>query len=257
MLPEFSPAQSAFLGAMVFFAGVVDSLAGGGGLITVPAYLAVGLPPHLVLGTNKLVSSLGTVVSALRFHARLQFSLKDFSPVLLAGLAGSVLGARLALLLEPRFLRYLLVAALPAAAYAVYSKHSFGRENRSGELSRQKLLRRSLLIAGPIGAYDGFFGPGTGTFLALAFTRFCRYDLLGSTARAKLVNLASNVAALLTFLLAGCVHWKLGLALSALSVAGHWTGSHLGLRKGAAVIRPMVLLVCAGLFLKILRDLLP
>jgi uncharacterized membrane protein YfcA len=113
------------------------------------------------------------------------------------------------------------------------------------------------LVSGPIGAYDGFFGPGTGTFFALALTRFCRYDLLGSTGRAKLLNLASNVAALLMFLQAGAVHLKLGLAMGALSVGGHWAGSHLGLRKGAAAIRPMVLLVCALLFAKILQDLLP
>lgn len=256
MLPEFSVAQLAFLSALVFFAGVVDALAGGGGLITVPAYLAVGLPPHLVLGTNKMVSSIGTVASALRFHARLRFSLTDFFPVLTAGLIGSFLGARLALHLDPHFLRYLLVFALPLVAYAVYSRHSFGERDRSGELSDRELLNRSLFISAPIGAYDGFFGPGTGTFLALAFTRFCRYDLLGSTGRAKLLNLASNLAALLAFLQAGSVHWRLGLSLAALSVAGHWTGSHIGLRKGAAAIRPMVLLVCAGLFLKILRDLL-
>jgi uncharacterized membrane protein YfcA len=146
VLPEFSFLQLAVLGALVFFAGIVDSLAGGGGLITLPAYLAIGLPPHLLLGTNKLASSIGTVVSAARFHARLKFSLTGFLPVLITGLIGSALGARLALLLDPHFIRYLLVAALPIVAYSVYSKHSFGDKDRSNELPKEVLLARSLLV---------------------------------------------------------------------------------------------------------------
>ena len=114
--------------------------------------------------------------------------------------------------------------------------------------------RRGLMVAFPIGAYDGFFGPGTGTFFALALVRWGRYDLLQATARAKILNLAANLAALAAFAWAGRLHWGLGLSMSVLSVAGHWVGSHLGLRDGARVIRPVVALVCAGLFAKILFD---
>jgi uncharacterized membrane protein YfcA len=251
VLPEFSSFQLAILGALVFFAGVVDSLAGGGGLITVPAYMAVGLPPHLVLGTNKLGSSIGTVVSAVRFHARLKFSLWSFAPVVAVSLIGAALGAKLALLLDPSFIRYLLVVALPLVAWSVWSKHAFGSEDRS----REYPFWRTLAVTLPVGAYDGFFGPGTGTFFALGFTRFCGYDLLGSTGRAKILNLASNVAALATFLAGGAVHVKLGLAMGALSVGGHWVGSHLGLKKGAEAIRPMILVVCGALFAKLVWDL--
>lgn len=257
LLPEFSTTSLVALGALVFFAGVVDSLAGGGGLITLPAYLAVGLPPGLLLGTNKLASSIGTVVSAFRFHARLRFSLLAFMPVAAASLVGSALGARLVLFLDPHLIRYFLLAALPVVAYAVYSHHDWGTVDRSGTLGPKTLAWRSVGVSFPIGAYDGFFGPGTGTFFALAFTRFCRYDLLGSTGRAKLLNLLSNVAALAMFLKAGAVHLPLGLTMGVLSVAGHWVGSHLGLRKGAEAIRPMVLLVCAGLFAKIVYDVIP
>lgn len=252
----FGPGATAFLGACVFFAGAVDALAGGGGLITLPAYLAVGLDPALVLGTNKLVSSIGTVASTARYHGALKFPLRPFLPVIAASLAGSWLGARLALALDPGWIRPLLLVALPAIAWLVWSHKDFGSRDESAGLSPRERARRGVLTALPIGAYDGFFGPGTGTFFALAFARWGRHDLLGATGRAKILNLVSNLAALGAFLLAGRVHWKLGLAMSALSIAGHWVGSHLGLRRGAAAIRPAVLLVCAGLFAKVLFDAL-
>lgn len=252
----FSPGATLFLAVCVFFAGVVDALAGGGGLITLPAYLAVGLNPALILGTNKLASCLGTVVSTVRYHRALKFSIKDFLPVIAASMIGSWLGARAALLVDPSWIRPMLLAALPVVAWLVWSKKDFGSIDDSGRLSAAARRRRGVLVAAPIGAYDGFFGPGTGTFFAIAFARWGRHDLLGATGRAKILNLVSNVAALGAFMWAGRLHWQVGLAMSLLSVAGHWVGSHLGVRRGAALIRPVVALVCAGLFAKVLFDAL-
>ncbi len=252
----FSPGAMLFLAVCVFFAGVVDALAGGGGLITLPAYLAVGLNPALVLGTNKLASCLGTVVSTVRYHRALKFSIKDFLPVIAASMIGSWLGARAALLVDPSWIRPMLLTALPVVAWLVWSKKDFGSNDDSGRLSAAERRRRGVLVAAPIGAYDGFFGPGTGTFFAIAFARWGKHDLLGATGRAKILNLVSNVAALGAFMWAGRLHWQVGLAMSLLSVAGHWVGSHLGVRRGAALIRPVVALVCAGLFAKILFDAL-
>jgi len=252
----FTPAQLLTLGFLVFFAGVVDALAGGGGLITLPAYLAAGLNPALLLGTNKLSSSLGTIASAGRYLHRLRFPLKPLIPLGVCALLGSALGAWLALSLDPAFIRYLLLAALPLVAIAVLSRHEFGKEDRSAELEPKTLRDRSCAISATVGAYDGFFGPGTGTFFALALARWCRHDLLGATGRAKLLNLITNIAALAVFLWSGRLHLALGLAMAAASAAGHWLGAHLGLRHSGRVIRPTVALVCAGLFFKILRDTL-
>ncbi len=238
----------------MFFAGVVDALAGGGGLITLPAYLAAGLNPALVLGTNKLASSLGTSVSALRYHRALKFSVKDFLPVLAAAVGASWLGARAAMLVDPKWLRPLLLAALPAVAWLVWSRKDFGRRDETHRLATAERRRRALLVAVPVGAYDGFFGPGAGAFYALGLVRVGGHDLLGATARAKALNLASNLAALTAFLLSRRVAWRVGLPMAALSVSGNWVGSHLGVRNGAAVIRPAIVLVCAGLFAKILFD---
>ncbi|OGS41280.1 MAG: hypothetical protein A2506_02315, partial [Elusimicrobia bacterium RIFOXYD12_FULL_66_9] len=225
-----------------------------GGLITLPAYLAAGLPPALVLGTNKLASSVGTAVSTARYQHALKLSLRPFLPVIATALAGSWLGARLALRVDPAWIRPLLLAVLPVVAWMTWTRKDFGHEDHSGRLSEEERRRRGLMVAFPIGAYDGFFGPGTGTFFALALVRWGRYDLLQATARAKILNLAANLAALAAFAWAGRLHWGLGLSMSVLSVAGHWVGSHLGLRDGARVIRPVVALVCAGLFAKILFD---
>lgn len=251
---DLSLGATAFLGACVFFAGVVDALAGGGGLITLPAYLAVGLNPALVLGTNKLSSCLGTIVSTARYHRALKFSIKDFLPVIAASTIGSWLGARAAILVDPSWIRPMLLMALPVVAWLVWSKKDFGAVDDSHRLSAAERTRRGVLVAAPIGAYDGFFGPGTGTFFAIAFARWGRHDLLGATARAKILNLVSNLGALGAFIWAGRLDWKIGLSMSLLSVAGHWVGSHLGVKKGAAVIRPVVALVCAGLFAKVLFD---
>ena len=249
-----SPGATVFLAACVFFAGVVDALAGGGGLITLPAYLAVGLSPALILGTNKLTSCLGTVVSTVRYHRALKFSIKEFLPVIAASMIGSWFGARAAILVDPSWIRPMLLAALPVVAWLVWSKKDFGSVDDSHHLSASERRRRGVLVAAPIGAYDGFFGPGTGTFFAIAFARWGRHDLLSATARAKILNLVSNIGALGAFIWAGRLDWKLGLSMSLMSVAGHWVGAHLGVRRGAALIRPVVALVCAGLFAKVLYD---
>lgn len=251
----FGPGPLLFLSACVFFAGVVDALAGGGGLITLPAYMAVGLDPALILGTNKLASCLGTVVSTVRYQRALKFSVKDFLPVIAASMVGSWVGARLALKVDPSWLRPLLLAALPAVAWAVWSKKDFGSVDESGRLTARERTRRGVIVAAPIGMYDGFFGPGTGTFFAIAFARWGKHDLLGATARAKILNLVSNLGALGAFLWAGRLDKRVGLMMAGLSVAGNWVGAHLGVKRPSA-IRPVVVFVCALLFAKVLADAL-
>jgi uncharacterized protein len=250
------PAAFAALGAGVFLAGIVDSLAGGGGLITLPAYLAAGLPPALVLGTNKLASSMGTSAATWRYHRSLKFPLKPFLPLLAAAAAASWLGARLATVVDPRWIRPMLLAALPVVSWLLWSRRDFGAADESRRLGAARRLRRGLLVAGPVGAYDGFFGPGAGTFYALGLVRAAGCDLLGATGRAKALNLTSNLAALAAFVAARRVDWAVGLPMACLSVAGNWTGARLGVRRGARVIRPAAALVCAGLFAKLLLDAL-
>lgn len=256
MLAGLSHPAFAGLSGAVFLAGAVDALAGGGGLITLPAYLAVGLDPALVLGTNKLSACFGTVVSTVRYQRALKFSVRDFLPSILASMVGSWLGARLALLVDPSWLRPLLLCVLPVIAFLIWTKRDFGASDESHRHRPAELAKRGAAVSFPVGVYDGFFGPGTGTFFALGFTRWVGYDLLNATARAKILNLVSNVGALAAFAWAGRLSWKLGLSMAAMSVAGNWVGSHLGVRRGPAAIRPVVALVCGALFLKLLLDAL-
>jgi uncharacterized membrane protein YfcA len=244
------------LGSFVFLAGIVDSMAGGGGLITLPAYVQFGLPLNLLLGTNKLSSSLGTTVAAFKFLRELDFK-KEFLFVLVFFAAlGSFLGAKAISMVPPDLLRYLLVVTLPPVAFFIISRHRFGLADHSNELGENALLRRGGVISSVISFYDGMLGPGTGTFLAVALTRFCGYDLLKATALSKLLNLTSNVAALATFLALGMVDIKLGLVMGAAGMAGNYLGSHIALKKGAWIIRPMLFIVANALLIKIVWDML-
>lgn len=244
------------LALLVFLAGFVDSLAGGGGLITLPAYLAHGLSPVLLLGTNKLSSSLGTTVAAFKFIRETRFKADFLFIVIFLAAAGALLGARTITLVPPEMIRYLLIVTLPPVAIFLVSQRAFGLVDTSAALSANALLARAGLISLVIGFYDGLLGPGTGTFLALGFARICRFDLLRSTALAKLLNLTSNLASLAAFLYLGRVNVALGLSMGVAGMAGNYAGSHLALKKGAWVIRPMLLLICAALLAKIIWDML-
>lgn len=243
------------LGALVFLAGFVDSMAGGGGLITLPAYLQFGLPPDRLLGTNKLSSTMGTAVAAVKFLKELDLRKGFLLPLAFSAALGACLGARAISLAPPSLVRYLLILILPPVAFFIVSRRGSGRSDGSGAFSGPALLRRGLAIAFCVSFYDGLLGPGTGTFLAVAFTRFCGFDLLKATALSKLLNLTSNIAALLAFLALGAVDIRLGLAMGAAGMCGNYMGSHLALKKGAWVIRPTLFIVSISLLAKTVWDM--
>ena len=226
---------------LVFLSGLVDAVAGGGGLISLPAYLLAGLPPHAATATNKCGSVFGTGLSAAVSAA--------------TALLGSVLGARLCLLVPDTFLHYFLVAALPVLAVFLLFKRDFGLENKADALSGPLLMLLSGLIGLVLGLYDGFFGPGAGTFVILAFTALCRFDLVTASGNAKVVNFCSNLAAFVTFALAGEIVWALGVPAAVCGLLGHYTGSGLALKKGAKAIRPMFFVVLGLLLCKTALEL--
>ena len=241
---------------LVFLGGIVDAVAGGGGLITLPAYLLAGLPPHLASGTNKCGNVFGTLLSTGRF---LKSGHIHPASVLLGGaaaLAGAWLGARLNMLVPERYLYYFMLAVVPVLAVFLLFKRDFGREDRSAALGRGRLLSLAGCIGLAVGCYDGFFGPGAGTFLILAFTGLCKFDLLTASGNAKVANSASNLASLFTFALAGEVMWPVGIPVALCGVAGNYVGSGLALRGGAKVIRPMFLVVLSLLVVRLGWDLL-
>ena len=209
---------------LVFLAGFVDAIAGGGGLISLPAYMFAGVPVHNAIATNKLSSCTGTVVSTWRLIKNKRVDWYFVPGTVVCALAGSVIGANLALIISDEILKTVLVVLLPIVAFCVLRDKNLEVIVPEG-MTRRKQYIIAVACSLGIGIYDGFYGPGTGTFLLLAFTKLAKMDLEKSTGNVKAVNLASNISALITFILAGKILWTLGLAASCFSIAGHYTGA--------------------------------
>ena len=246
--------QIALLAGVALVAGTVDAIAGGGGLITLPAFLAVGLPPHLALGTTKGQSVFGSLAALIRFshagmvdvpRARLTFPL---------GLAGSLIGAALVLAVPPQVLRPVVLVLLGAVALFVGFRR--GPPARLADAPpRPHAALRAGAAALLIGAYDGFFGPGTGTFLIVAFVALLGDSLSHASASAKVVNFASNLSALVLFAIKGTVVWRIALPMAAAQLAGGWIGAHLAVRRGDTLVRKVVVGVALALAAKVALDM--
>lgn len=239
---------------MVFLAGFVDAIGGGGGLISLPAYFLAGVPVHHALATNKLSSATGTVISTVRICKNAVIRWKLAVPAICLALLGSHIGTRLTMLVDEQILKHVLMIVLPIVAFFVLRKNSLVSE-RAERLSARREAAIMWLGAFLIGSYDGFYGPGTGTFMIIVLLGFAHMTSMEAAAYTKLVNLSSNVASLATFLFGGQVVIALGLAAGVFSIAGHYVGSGMVLKNGTKIIRPIILVVLALLFVKIIFDL--
>ncbi len=236
---------------LIFLAGFVDSVAGGGGLISLPAYLLAGLPIHTAYGTNKLSATCGTAVSVWRYRKGGYIRLRPALTAAAGALGGSWLGAGLVTVLDEGALQICLMAVLPAAAVFLLCNRGFGDREEDGEVPEPRRTLLSLAIGFVIGAYDGFFGPGTGTFLALAFTGLLHFSLTSATGTAKVVNLTSNLAALAVYILDGRVWYAVGLPAAVCGILGNYLGAGLAVKKGARFIRPVLVCAVALLLVKV------
>ena len=240
---------------LVFLAGLIDSVAGGGGLISLPAYMAAGLPPLQAAGTNKLSACLGTVASTTRFVRDRKV---DWTVGLIAAVGafpGSWLGALLQQHIPQDTVRMLMIIAIPLVAAVVLRKKDMnGRCLVSDGYYRPLAFGIGLLI----GFYDGLIGPGTGTFLILLFTMLLGMEAVKASGTAKIVNLASNVAALCSYLTNEPENVLFALALPAAvcGIAGNWLGASLTVKKGVGFIRWMLLVVLVLLLAKMVLDVL-
>lgn len=237
---------------LVFLAGFVDSIGGGGGLISLPAYLFAGIPPHMAIATNKLSSSLGTTISAARLFRYMDLPLAGACVV--CSLIGSGAGSSLALVASEALIQFMLIPVLPVAAYYVLRKKDLSQEGKK-TLSRKNTFLISMPVSFLVGVYDGFYGPGTGTFLILLYTSLARLDLLTASANTKAVNLASNIGALAVFILNGQVLFSIGLPAALFCIAGHYLGAGMVVKNGTQIVKPVILIVLAILFVKLLTGL--
>ena len=242
------------IGVGVFCASFVDAIGGGGGIISVPVYLLAGLPTHFALGTNKMSAGLGTVVSTVRYvkNGFVDWSLGVVSIAL--ALLGAHLGTRLQLMIDERYLKYLLLIVLPLVAFVLLRQKKL--PETKGEMNpwaRRAIVWSASLI---VGAYDGFYGPGTGTFLLLIFCGLAKLDLRTASGNMKLVNLSSNIGSLITSLMAGKVLIAIGLISAVFSVAGHYIGAGLTIKNGSKIVRPVILVVIGLLAVKVILELI-
>lgn len=235
---------------LVFLSGFVDAIGGGGGLISLPAYVFAGLPMYAAIGTNKLSSSIGTLVSTIRYCRHTMIDWKLILPAIVLSLAGSACGSNLTLVVDEQILEHLLLVLLPIAAFFVFSKNTFVADDAHPVSGTRKRLA-AWIGAFIVGAYDGFYGPGAGTFILIILIGFAKMRAMEAATATKLINLTSNVTALVTFLLNGKVVLVLGLVSALFSMAGHYAGSSLVLKNGEKIVRPIILCVLALLFIKI------
>lgn len=249
--------EVAVLCGFAFFAGLVDAVAGGGGLIQVPALFAVfpSLPPAVLLGTNKFSAITGTTIATLRYGWSVSIQWRCVLPA--AGVAGlgAVAGAKTVTLVDPTLLRPLLLLLLGAMAMYTLARPKFG--DRDGAAAPLRQGGGAFYgVTAVFGFYDGFFGPGAGSVLMFVLVRLFGRDFLSAAATTKVLNLASNFGALILFMKTGNVFYAVALPMAAFNVAGGFLGAHLAVRRGSRFIRTVFLMVVVALIVKVLFDLL-
>ena len=243
---------------LVFLSGFVDSIAGGGGLISLPAYLFAGLPPHFAMGTNKLASCLGTAVSSGKYTKSGNVRLKVALFAAFGALAGGSIGSSFALYISEAALRTIMLVALPCVAVFLATRKGFGTEDTTKkELTPVKLAVMSGFIGLGTGAYDGLVGPGTGTFMILFFTGLLGLDLLTSSGCAKVGNLASNFGSVIVFLLGGKVLFSVAVPAAMFCMVGNYIGAKTAIKGGSKYVRAVIFAVLGLLFLKMAFDFMP
>lgn len=234
-----------------FVAGFIDSIAGGGGLITVPALLLAGFSPVESLGTNKIQSLFGSGSATIAYASKGHVDLKKQLPPAVLAFLGAVAGALLATLLPGELLSLVLPPLLIAIALYFAFKPNMDDVDRA---QRMTPFLFGLVVVPVIGFYDGIFGPGTGSFFMLAFVALAGYGVLKATAHTKLLNFASNLGGFLAFAAVGVVAWKIGLMMGVAQFLGARVGAGLAMKNGAKLIKPLLVVMCVALATRLLMD---
>lgn len=234
-----------------FVAGFVDSIAGGGGLITIPAMLIAGIPPLETLGTNKLQGQFGALSATIAYARRGHVQLRRQLPMAVMAALGGAIGAVIAAIIPGDVLRIVMPVLLVAIALYFALK-----PNLSDLDSHQRMtpVVFGVTLVPLIGLYDGVFGPGTGSFFMLAFVALAGFGMLKATAHTKLLNLGSNIGAFVVFIFSGAILWKLGLIMGLGQFLGAQAGSRLAMRNGARIIKPLLILTSLAMATRLLAD---
>jgi len=239
---------------LVFLAGLVDAISGGGGLISLPAFTFAGLPIHNAIATNKMSSSMGTTIATAKYIKDGFVPWKMVPLCIIGAFAGSTSGANLALMVSDYYFKIMLLVIVPLAAYYVLkSKHL----SDSGELiiNKKNVILAGLISFG-VGIYDGFYGPGTGTFLILLLTMLIQMNLTNANGLTKVINWSTNISALVVFLINAKVLIPLGILAGAFNIAGNYIGANMFSKKSGKYTKPFLLLILSLFYIKLISELI-
>jgi len=239
-----------------FAAGFVDSIVGGGGLIQLPAFFLAfpQLAPAMVLGSNKFAGFSGTSLAAVRYVRNTPVQWKAVSPAIFTALIFGWIGAELVHFLDKEMVKPVILALLLCVAVYTYFRKDFGIATKQGPKGNLVIMW-SLLVGAVLGLYDGFFGPGTGSFLIVIYISLFGFDFLNASVSAKLINCATNVAALAAFIWSGSIVWEIAIPLAVFNMAGSWFGVKTALKQGRKFVRVFFLVVVSAMIAKFAYDL--
>lgn len=242
---------------LIFVGGVIDAIGGGGGLITLPAFMISGFPVHLAIGTNKVSSAMGTSIAVVKFMRDGYMPLKLSLLGIIFALLGSSLGARTALLISDYAFRILMLVILPVTAWYVFRSQDLLKEEHNHQ---DKITLRTfvvcVLVAFCLGFYDGFYGPGAGTFMLLLMAGAARLSVQKANGVAKAINFATNIAAIAVYFVNGKVILSVGIAAGLFSIAGNYIGARFFEKGGAKAVRPVIMIVLSLFFIRVVYDLI-
>ena len=255
MLRELLSSEFIILACLCFIGAFIDSVAGGGGLITLPAYLASGLPPHIALGTNKLSSFFSGVGSSINYARSGKINWKLMKKLAPFSLAGAFIGVKIIIGTKTQYINYIVFIALVIVLFYTMANKKMGHESTFTGLTKSNITK-GMIMAFVIGFYNGFLGPGTGSFLVFFLMKIFGYDFVEANGDSKILNLVGNLTSLLVFGISGKVYFLYGIPISIVMILGAQCGSRCAINKGSKFIKPVFLTVTTVTVLKMLKDML-
>lgn len=248
---ELSLSMLIFICIAGFLAAAVDSIAGGGGMISLPAIIAAGVPPHLALGTNKFASTWASFTSTLKFakSGKINFKLIKFQ--IPCTILGAALGVKTVLAIDEKYLQMLIVILVFAVALYTTFKKDFGQVDRFKGLTTTNTAI-GMVFAFSLGFYDGFFGPGTGSFLIFLFISVFGFDFTSAAGNGKILNFVSNIVSLILFAIGGKIIYLVGIPMAISMIFGAYVGTHIAINNGPKVIKPIFITIALALIVKLI-----
>lgn len=252
---ELTVTQGVICCMAFFFAGIIDSISGGGGLITIPVMLAVGIPVHYITGTNLCSAWIGSGVAAAKFIKSGKIHFKSALLTLPFAIVGSGLGARLNLMMPDRYLKIFMIAAIPVIAVFLFVNKTIGDEDHVDGRSLFQVVFWSAVIGIVLGTYMGFYGPGAGLFIMLAYAVFLKLNLVRANGNTRFVIAIAVISSVITYAVSGAVIWKLAAAATVFNIVGSYIGASLAIKNGEKIIRPVMFVVLGLLIVKVIVDM--